>query len=240
MSWILKAELSDGNKKYFCSDDPSVQAVQSPYDYAGLYDGEIFFADGAPRSDVPEIFPPVSYEGPLPDRFSPTEIMVRCREEMPVQDATVKDGAVILDFGQNFAGIIEIDPAKMTGSSIRIRHGEILDQDGNLYTRNLRKAKAELIYHRGTDTAKYRPRFTYMGFRYAEITGTDYVPDSSPRMPSTATWSAPDILHVTILSQDRLYQNQVWGQKSNYIEVPTDCPQRDERMGYPETGRSSL
>ena len=95
----------------------------------------------------------------------------------PVSHFPAKNGKEeIYDFGQNFAGIIEIDPSKMTGSSIRIRHGEIMDQDGLLYTRNLRKAKAELIYHRGTDTAKYRPRFTYMGFRYAEITGTDYVP----------------------------------------------------------------
>lgn len=237
VSWILEAELSDGNKKYFCSDDPSVQAVQSPYDYAGLYDGEIFFADGAPRSDVPEIFPPVSYEGPLPDRFSPTEIMVRCREEMPVQDATVKDGAVILDFGQNFAGIIEIDPAKMTGSSIRIRHGEILDQAGNLYTRNLRKAKAELIYHRGTDTAKYRPRFTYMGFRYAEITGTDYVPGLITAYALYSDMERTGHFACDNPLADRLYQNQVWGQKSNYIEVPTDCPQRDERMGYPGDGQ---
>ena len=214
--------------------------MQSPYDYAGLYDGEIFFADGAPRSDVPEIFPPVSYEGPLPDRFSPTEIMVRCREEMPVQDATVKDGAVILDFGQNFAGIIEIDPAKMTGSSIRIRHGEILDQAGNLYTRNLRKAKAELIYHRGTDTAKYRPRFTYMGFRYAEITGTDYVPGLITAYALYSDMSAPDILHVTILSQTGSIRIRSGGRNPTISKFPPTVPRGMSGWDIPETGRSSL
>ena len=102
--------------------------------------------------------------------------MVRCREEMPVLNETKSGDKTILDFGQNFSGIIEIDPTKMKGDTIHVHHGEILNPDGSLYTANLRKAKAEIIYHKGTETGKYRPRFTYMGFRYAEISGTEYTP----------------------------------------------------------------
>lgn len=236
VSWVLEIELADGSRHSLYSDDGSVRAIASPYDYAGLYDGEIFFAEGASHPESQAIFPPVPYSGPLPDHFMPTEIMVRCREEMPVLKATKLGDKTILDFGQNFAGVIEIDPTKMQGDTIRIRHGEILNPDGSLYTANLRKARAEIVYHKGTKTGKYRPRFTYMGFRYAEISGTEYTPGL---ITAYAVYSDMERTgHFTCANRlaDRLYQNQVWGQKSNYIEVPTDCPQRDERMGYTGDG----
>lgn len=237
VSWVLELELMDGSRQFLCSEDDSVHAVPSPYDYAGLYDGEIFFAEGASHPESQELFPPVPYSGPLPDHFMPAGIMVRCREEMPVLNETKSGDKTILDFGQNFSGIIEIDPTKMKGDTIRVHHGEILNPDGSLYTANLRKAKAEIIYHKGTETRKYRPRFTYMGFRYAEISGTEYTPGL---ITAYAVYSDMDRTgHFTCTNPlaDRLYQNQVWGQKSNYIEVPTDCPQRDERMGYPGDGQ---
>ncbi len=255
VSWVLELELEDGSRRIFCSDDDSVHAVPGPYGYAGFYDGEIYYAEGTPRSgsgdgqskssapetpetpEVPEVFPPVPYEGPLPDRFSPTMIKVKLQEEMPVQSVSVHDDVTILDFGQNFAGIIEIDPTKMKGSSVRIRHGEILNPDGSLYTANLRKAKAELIYHRGTDTRKYRPRFTYMGFRYAEISGTEYVPGLVTAYALCSDMERTGAFTCGNPLADRLFQNQLWGQRSNYVEVPTDCPQRDERMGYPGDGQ---
>lgn len=159
---------------------------------------------------------------------------VRIREEMPVRSVTSRDGVTILDFGQNFAGIITIDPAKMNGSCLKLRHGEILNADGSLYTANLRKAKAETVYHKGSGI--YRPRFTYMGFRYVELSGVPYEEGLLTAyaihsdMERTGHFTCEDLL------ADQLYRNQVWGQKSNYIEVPTDCPQRDERMGYTGDG----
>lgn len=232
VSWVLETEMRDGSVQRFCSDGEGVKAVRSPYGYAGFYDGEVYYADGGPD----EVIQPVPYTGALPETLEESATGVKIQEEMPVQSFTKTGDGVILDFGQNFAGIVEIDPAKMSGGTLKLRHGEILNPDGTLYTTNLRKAKAEIVYHKGMSTEKYRPRFTYMGFRYVELTGVDYVPGLVTahavynEMERTGAFSCEDPL------VDRLYRNQVWGQKSNYVEVPTDCPQRDERMGYTGDG----
>ena len=228
VSWILTVEDEKGIRT-FCSDDPSVEAVASPYEYAGFYDGEIY-----DENCQQQILPPVKFEGQIPERFEEGTMSVRIREEMPVRSVTSRDGVTILDFGQNFAGIITIDPTKMNGSCLKLRHGEILNADGSLYTANLRKAKAETVYHKGSGI--YRPRFTYMGFRYVELSGVPYEEGLLTAyaihsdMERTGHFTCEDLL------ADQLYRNQVWGQKSNYIEVPTDCPQRDERMGYTGDG----
>lgn len=232
VSWVLRMEMADGSERLFCSNNKSVKVVRSPYEYAGFYDGEIYHADGGPDS----VIQPIPYTGPVPEVLEESVTGVKIQEEIPVQTVTKTGDAIILDFGQNFAGIIEIDPTKMANSTLKLRHGEILNPDGTLYTTNLRKAKAEIVYHRGMSTERYRPRFTYMGFRYVELTGVDYVPGLVTayavynEMERTGTFSCENPL------ADRLYRNQIWGQKSNYVEVPTDCPQRDERMGYTGDG----
>lgn len=232
VAWVLEVTRADGAVTRYCSDDAAVKAVKSPYAYAGLYDGEIYCADGGPDEPVQ----PVPYTGKLPEVLEESGIAVKVQEELPVRAVLPADGVTILDFGQNFAGIIEIDPTKMEGAALKLRHGEILNPDGSLYTANLRKAKAELVYRKGAETEKYRPRFTYMGFRYVELSG---VPYREGLVTAYAVYS--DMERTGEFScghplVQRLYENQVWGQKSNYVEVPTDCPQRDERMGYTGDG----
>ena len=232
MSWVLEVELADGTVKTFYSNDETVKAVSSPYEYAGFYDGEVYHANGGPDDPIQ----PIPYTGALPEVLEESAIGVKLQEKMPVQAVTQKGGVTILDFGQNFAGVVELDPSKMNGGTIKLRHGEILNPDGTLYTTNLRRAKAEIVYHKGTSSKKYRPRFTYMGFRYVELSGTEYVPGLvtayaiHSEMERTGRFSCENEL------VQKLYENQVWGQKSNYVEVPTDCPQRDERMGYTGDG----
>ena len=229
VSWVLTVE-GDTGTEIFCSDDAFVEAVSSPYEYAGFYDGEIYN-----EKREQEILQPVKFEGHIPEIFEEGTMSVRIREEMKVRSVTKLGDVTILDFGQNFAGIIEIDPAKMDGAMLKLRHGEILNADGSLYTTNLRKAKAEIVYHKGSGI--YRPRFTYMGFRYAELSGVDY---ADGLITAYAIYSDMERTgHFTCENPmvDQLYRNQVWGQKSNYVEVPTDCPQRDERMGYTGDGQ---
>ncbi len=228
LSWVLTVEDDQGTRT-FCADDPSVEAIPSPYEYAGFYDGEIYEENRAQ-----EVFPPVKFDGPIPAVMEEGTMSVRIREEMPIRSVTKRGDVTILDFGQNFAGFVTIDPAKMAGDELKLRHGEILNGDGSLYTANLRKAKAETLYRKGTGI--YRPRFTYMGFRYVELSGVEY---EEGLLKAYAIYSDMERTgHFTCENPlvDQLYRNQIWGQKSNYIEVPTDCPQRDERMGYTGDG----
>ena len=231
VAWILELEDAAGSRKIV--SDETVEELESPYEYAGEYDGEIYFADG--RENVTGHA--AAYTKETPFALEPTLTEVRLQDEMPVREATVQGDVTILDFGQNFAGIVEIDPSFLTNETITIRHGEILNADGSLYTANLRKAKATIVYHAGAEKKKYRPRFTYMGFRYMELSGAAYQPGMirayalHTEMKRTGYFSCENPL------VQKLYENQVWGQKSNYVEVPTDCPQRDERMGYTGDGQ---
>ena len=230
VSWELTVTDNGGTHTCFSSDE-NVKGARSPYVYAGFYDGEIY-----DEKNETEILDPVKFEGHIPENIEESTISVRIREKMPIKSVTVRGDSTIIDFGQNFAGIISIDPSKMAGSELRLRHGEILNSDGSLYTANLRKAKAEIIYRKGEGDDVYRPRFTYMGFRYAELSG---VPYEEGLITAHAIYSDMDRTGDFTCENpliDRLYKNQVWGQKSNYVEVPTDCPQRDERMGYTGDG----
>ena len=231
VAWILELEDAAGSRRLV--SDETVEELESPYEYAGEYDGEIYFADG--RENVTGHA--AAYTRETPFALEPTLTEVRLQDEMPVREATVQGDVTILDFGQNFAGIVEIDPSFLKNETITIRHGEILNADGSLYTANLRKAKATIVYHAGAEKKKYRPRFTYMGFRYMELSGAAYQPGMirayalHTEMKRTGYFSCENPL------VQKLYENQVWGQKSNYVEVPTDCPQRDERMGYTGDGQ---
>lgn len=236
VAWLLEVEEADGIVKTYSSGDANVHEVQSPYDYAGEYDGEIYFADGAPHPSADLIIQPVKYTGSLPEVLEESDIYVKVQEEMPVKTAVRRGDVTILDFGQNFAGIIEIDPTKMQGLELKLRHGEILNADGSLYTNNLRQAKAELIYHKGTETKKYRPRFTFMGFRYAELSGVPYTEGLLTAYVVHSEMERTGFFNCANKRVEQLYNNQVWGQRSNYFEIPTDCPQRDERQGYTGDG----
>jgi alpha-L-rhamnosidase len=232
VAWVLNITFPGGERS-FCSDDEGVRSIRSPYSYAGLYDGEIY--GNVPEDDsLPRI---VKYSGSLPDVIEYTDMCIRMREEMPVVSWEKRGDVTILDFGQNFAGIAEIHPEFMDGDIIRLRHGEILNPDGTLYTANLRKAKQEIVYHRNGSAGPYRPEFTYMGFRYIEVSGSGYRDGLIRAYAVYSDMERTGDFTCDNEFADRLYRNQVWGQKSNYVEVPTDCPQRDERMGYTGDGQ---
>lgn len=138
------------------------------------------------------------------------------------------------DFGQNFAGVLRIKCVGDNGDKIIIRHGEILNDDGSLYTENLRIAKAtDTIILNGNHMVEYTPTFTYHGFRYVEITCTgnaeiiDVVGcvlyNDLPRTGEFIT-SHPMV--------NQLISNIEWGMRSNFVDLPTDCPQRNERLGW--------
>jgi alpha-L-rhamnosidase len=141
----------------------------------------------------------------------------------------------IYDFGQNMVGWVRLRVSGPEGLTITLRYGEMLDADGVLYTGNLRTARATDHYTlRGEGEKVYEPRFTFHGFRYVEVSGapgrlrrdmlTGVVLHSDT--PPTGTFECSDPL------VNQLQHNIVWGQKGNFVDVPTDCPQRDERLGW--------
>ena len=232
VSWILRMKFADGEEKAIHSGTDA-EELESPYEYAGEYDGEIYFARGC--GDI--IGHPAVFAGKTDFALEKTLTEVHVQEEMPVREVTVSGGRTILDFGQNFAGIVEIAPEFLGNETVTVRHGEILNPDGSLYTANLRKAKATVVYHAGREKKKYRPRFTYMGFRYMELSGAEYRPGMIKAYALYTDMKRTGHFACENEKVQKLYDNQVWGQKSNYVEVPTDCPQRDERMGYTGDGQ---
>ncbi len=233
VAWSLEVEGEEIAK----STPETVEVLESPYTYAGLYDGEIYDAAKAEKKCVTEkkVIP---FTGNLPEMLEESPCALRLREEMPVVSVTEKEDVWILDFGQNFAGVVAIDSAKMQGDTLKLRHGEILNPDGSLYTTNLRKAKAEIVYKKGEKDQVYTPKFTYMGFRYIELSGVPYEEGLIIAHALYSDMERTGYFTCENKEVDQLYRNQLWGQKSNYVEVPTDCPQRDERMGYTGDGHT--
>ncbi|MFG6356840.1 MAG: glycoside hydrolase family 78 protein [Acetatifactor sp.] len=236
VAWLLEVETEKGTE-IFSSKDDTVFLTESPYEYAGLYDGEIYHGDAARESALHSSgVRPVAYTGKVPEVLDEGILYTGVQEEMPVISVTCRGKETIIDFGQNFAGFVEIDPAHMRGDMLKLRHGEILNKDGSLYTANLRRAKAETVYYKGSETKKYRPRFSFMGFRYVELTGVEYREGLLTAYAVHSRMERTGYFACGNSKVEQLYRNQLWGQRSNYLEVPTDCPQRDERMGYTGDG----
>lgn len=141
---------------------------------------------------------------------------------------------LIVDFGQNFSGRARIRVKAGAGTNIRLRFSEVLDSQGNLYTDNLRGARAtDYFTCRGKGLETWEPKFTFHGFRYLEVIGLAEDDDFEATgivlhsdMPVTGSFRCSNPL------LNRLQSNILWGQRSNFLEVPTDCPQRDERLGW--------
>lgn len=163
------------------------------------------------------------------------------------EEFTLKMGrAAIVDFGQNFAGVAQITAEGPRGTVVRIRHAEMLNEKdgiiargndgpgGNIYTKNLRGADAMAIYVlAGEGEETYRPVFTYFGFRYAEIIASEDIRISGIKgLVMTSVQEDTGSITTSDSALNKLVQNTLWGQYSNYVSVPTDCPQRDERLGW--------
>ena len=221
--------------------DQSWKASFGPILFSSLYKGESFDARELPNGwsrpgfDDSDWQPVVGVERDPATLVAPEGPPVRCTGEVrPVTVRTSPSGKVLLDFGQNLVGRLQITVSGQAGSVVTLRHAEVL-QDGELYTRPLRQADATDRYTlAGAGTETWEPRFTLHGFRYAEIdgwTGGDVAENVLARVYHTdmerTGWfecSDPDL--------NRLHDNVLWSMKGNFVDIPTDCPQRDERLGW--------
>ena len=192
-----------------------------------IYDGEFrddMVLDGEP---VPCRIADVNYQ--VEDWISPP---IRVREERKPKLIDNPAHQIVLDFGQNYAGTFRFVNRFPRGAKLLIQTGEVL-QDGNFYRDNLRGAKSEFIYISDGREKIVEPFFTYYGYRYIRVSG---VPEIDPA-DFTGLVLCSDLKETLSVRMqhpgiDRLMQNTLWGQRSNFMDVPTDCPQRDERMGW--------
>ena len=160
---------------------------------------------------------------------------IRVTEEVkPAAITRDTAGRQIVDFGQNLPGWVRLRADGPAGTVVRVRHGEALDADGGLYTENLRTARQTDEYVLSGGQAVLEPLFTQHGFRYAEVTGYpgDLAPSSVVARVVHSDIAATGSFESSQAWLDRLFRIIDWGQRGNFISVPTDCPQRDERLGW--------
>ncbi len=238
----LHVEYGDGRSEIVVSD-ASWRCATGPILTSDIYDGEVYDArlewtgwdavgfddrlwgpvtvaevDGPPR--VPQLGPAVRVTGEL----------------APVQVSQVDPGVWIYDMGQNMVGWVRLKVRGAAGTTVRLRFAEVLASDGSLYTESLRSALQMDVYRLRGDPAGevFEPHFTYHGFRYVELR-TDASLDAEPSVLGRVVHSDTPLAGTLETSHplvNRLQQNIVWSQRGNFVSVPTDCPQRDERAGW--------
>jgi alpha-L-rhamnosidase len=239
----LVIDYADGSVQTVVSDASWRATAEGPLTASGIYEGESYDArreiDGWSMPDFDDsawdAAQLVVDDADVPAPEARTSPAVRAIEQLPVREIiTSPSGKMILDFGQNLVGTLRITVRGERGSTVRLSHAEVLE-DGELGIRPLRRATSVDHYTlKGAGEETWQPRFTFHGFRYAQIEGWP------------GAFDAADVTAVVIHSDmrrtgwfessndlvNRLHENVVWGMRGNFLSLPTDCPQRDERLGW--------
>ena len=241
----MKVRYKDGREVWFATDE-SFLGHDAPITFSEIYDGEEYDArmeipawNEIPKNEecVQESWRTAqTVEFPLETLTAQAGCKVTVMDELPaVEVIRTPAGETVIDFGQNLTGWIQFRVRGEEGSLAWLKCFEMLDAQGNVYKENLRSAKQELKYIcSGKEEEEYHPYFTFQGFRYAQILSwpcevecqdfTAYTLHSE--MEQTGTFSCSNAL------VNQLQHNILWGLKGNFLDIPTDCPQRDERMGW--------
>lgn len=237
----LHVTYADGGEEVIVSDG-DWRAATGPILASDIYNGEVYDA----RLEHPGWDRPgYAVDGWMGVRMlaSPEVALVaqngppvRPIEELPARAITLSpEGETTVDFGQNLVGYVRIKLQGEAGQRVQFRHAEVLQPDGNLYTENLRAAQQTDEYIlKGGGEEVYAPIFTFHGFRYFGVTG--YPGELTPEKLAAVVLHS-DMTPIGEFScshplLNQLQHNIVWGQKGNFLDVPTDCPQRDERLGW--------
>lgn len=238
----LRIEHTDGSVEWIATDD-SWKASLSATTFAEIYDGETYDARLAKAGwdtggFVDTDWKPATLVTPKEPRII-SQYFQPIREERVLTAKAITNpspGVYIYDFGQNMSAVPRLQLQGKRGQDIKFRFAEVLNADGTMYIENLRTAKAtDHFILAGTGKPEsWQPQFTYHGFRYLEVSGLDVKPTLGNVKVVVLHTAAPFTLEFatgdTMINQ--LWSNVLWGQRSNFVGVPTDCPQRDERLGW--------
>jgi alpha-L-rhamnosidase len=215
---------------------PSWLASSTPYRLAEIYDGETYDARATPEPAGVSVLEDLD----LATLAAPVVAPVRRTEMLAPVARELVDGVLQLDFGQNLVGWMRVTLRDAPpGAEVVMRHAEILGPAGRLFTEPLRSAKATDTYvASGADVETYEPRFTFHGFRYVEVTGWPGDLDAAVAAGDVVARVYHTDLERTGWFEcsdplvNRLHENVVWSMRGNVVDIPTDCPQRDERLGW--------
>jgi alpha-L-rhamnosidase len=238
----VNIEYADGTTQVVASG-PAWKASLGPIQQADFLQGESYDA----RRELPG-WNTAGFDdaGWLPAAVGSTEVnpavqaavaepVIAFEEVTPVSVSEPTAGHYVFDMGQNFAGVVRLKVQGQAGQTIQLRHAERLNPDGTLYTANLRSAASIDTYTcKGGGVEIWQPYFTFHGFQYVEVTGVDSTPGLdmvvglalSSDTPTIGTFECSDAV------VNKVQANSVWTQRANFIDIPTDCPQRDERLGW--------
>lgn len=252
-SWFLmqlEVELADGTKQMVVSDETWKATTDGPIRSSCILDGEVYDArKEMPGWDRPEFddsgWKAVQVKPQVTAKLvAQANEPIRIVEELrPISVTETKPNVFVFDLGQNMAGWCRLSVRGLPGTTITLRHAEVLDADRHIYTDNLRIPKGggpggarqtDTFILRGEGEEILEPHFTYHGFRYVEVTGLPRKPEFDSLVGCVVHSAAPPNARFecsdTLL--DKLMKNIVWTQRGNMHSVPTDCPQRDERLGW--------
>jgi alpha-L-rhamnosidase len=237
----LRIEYKDGSVDWILTDEKWKAGI-SPITSAEIYDGETYDARKAQPNWDTATFDDSRWQPA--EAVQPQEPQIVWQYFQPIRvEKTLEPknvtspaaGVYIFDFGQNLSGVARLRAQGPTGTDVKLRFAEVLNPDGSLYVENLRTAKAtDHFILAGKGSEEYQPSFTFHGFRYVEVSGVKAKPQPHDVQAIVFHTDAPFTATLTTGSAmlNQLWSNILWGQRSNFIGVPTDCPQRDERLGW--------
>lgn len=233
LALLCQLELTYSNgKKEIIGSDGSWQSTNGPIRYAEINNGETIDARMPVKNWTVVHTANYGFNGLIPTEAEP---ITKHETFKPVKIFTTPKGEKVIDFGQNLVGWVMMKVSGPAGTKITIRHAEVLDKEGNFYTENLRGAKATSTYIlNGNGEENFEPHFTYYGFRFIAVDGYpgDLKPDDFTAVALYADMAPTGTFECSNPLLNQLQHNIQWGQKGNFLDVPTDCPQRDERLGW--------
>ena len=248
----LKVELTSGKTQTIITDTSWRSTRNGPMRMASLYDGEVYDGRMAlPGWDTAGYDDKRWHDAVRAEYLDKANLVWRRNEPIrvvkelkPIKLTEPKPGVFVFDMGQNMVGWCRIKVNGRAGTTIKLVHGEMLNDDGTVYTANLRGAKQTDVFIKGAhEVQTYEPRFTYHGFRYVQLTGNEfkpwrYMPPYKPKLTDLVGRvfhsASPDAGKFECSSEliNKINHMVVWVQRGNLHSVPTDCPQRDERGGW--------
>lgn len=227
----LHIVYTDGSEEDIGTDE-SWFVAESNMQFCHLYDGIIYDATHTPVFDtLAKIASDNSQDLLIPQEGE----TVKEQERLCVKEVIITPkGETVLDFGQNMTGYLEFSVDAHEGDELSFSFGEILDKDGNFYNANYRSAKALYKYICNEGKQTYKPNLTFYGFRYVRVDSypTDIDPNNFTAIVVHSEMKRTGYIESSDPLLNQLFSNIVWGQKGNFLDIPTDCPQRDERLGW--------